>query len=1005
MGEKSTVNEIPCKAQTIKTNGSLPFSRLVNFAPPKYDFPKCNFTKDPNPSKKRTIKIMHQNAQYITNKRLMFECILEECEPTVMCISEHGLKDHEISNLIFPGYNNISNFCRTKYKSGGALIIAKNNVKCKRYTKIKSDINQQKVFEITACYLKYEEFSMVIICIYRSPSGNVDDFLNSLYEALASVDPSERIVLVGDFNIDLAPDVDGRYAEKLIDTVNSIGLKQTIFEYTRITESSATTVDNIFTNLDDKLFQAGVVELAVSDHAGQEIVISFEKKHHCSDNSKTSNSYFVREYDPYNLCLFKTELTDLRFKKEMNFKTFYYFLQDRNNRYLPVKEKIMKLTQKIYDQSINEQRKTMRRLACLKIKNRENTETYAEYARQLKISKQKCKKLIAEAKAKQIGHCIANSSNISKTSWKIINSSRQQCNRDDIEKIVHNGREIEDVTGIANTLNEFFVTSVNDTHVNYSYDVEKFKYISYPKNNFSITEASTDEVKGIIMQLKNSKSEASDSLSNTLLKNLINEISPYLTHFINKSIHSGEYPEELKVTKIIPLYKKNEKTNPINYRPLALVSPIAKVFENVIHKQLYRYCEANNLIYKYQYGFRKKRNTEMAVEQCIKLLSSNNDSAMTTVLVAIDLSKAFDLVHHDVLLHKLKLLGLDEIAINWFTSYLKGRKQYVNCKKTKFKVNSRIRVIIYGVPQGSVLGPLLFIVFINDIHQFIVHKLKDTSITFHLILYADDVLLLITHKDEMTLEINTYVVLNLFWQWCQINGMNINIPKTEYMLIKNNPNVDIHLTVKLNIMLECVECINYLGFKLDQNLKYSEHINYLVKKLNSTIFVLRYMAQFCDRKILLLIYHSLFFSHIRYGFLVWSNCDTNSMKRVFSLQKKAIKIIFNVKRDESCKNVFMANELITVPSLKIANDAIKFFSLKHTLQRNNDVHSYQTRNREAIRTVDGRRKENKEIFMSQKIFNKLPEDIKKIKNPIIFKNEIMKFFSKGGFYSKEEFLG
>ena len=265
------------------------------------------------------------------------------------------------------------------------------------------------------------------------------------------------------------------------------------------------------------------------------------------------------------------------------------------------------------------------------------------------------------------------------------------------------------------------------------------------------------------------------------MKDIKGIISRPLSIIINQSLCSGIFPCKLKLAKVIPLYKKEDQRVFGNYRPISLLSSISKIFEKVAFKQILEYFTSNNLLFESQYGFRENHSTELAALEFIDRIKLKINRKKIPFSIFLDLSKAFDALSHDILLTKLRYYGIQGMALNWFQSYLTKRSQYVQYNDT----SSSIREIETGVPQGSILGSLLFIIYMNDIHT--------VSDKFSFILYADDTTLIsplcsFSHcsQDDMNY-VSTIINLELtkISDWLAVNKHSLNAAKTKFMLFHN----------------------------------------------------------------------------------------------------------------------------------------------------------------------------------------------------------------------------
>ena len=294
---------------------------------------------------------------------------------------------------------------------------------------------------------------------------------------------------------------------------------------------------------------------------------------------------------------------------------------------------------------------------------------------------------------------------------------------------VHEGVEIIGLKNVAEKLNQYFteiepkLAKSIDTANKAPFNL----YLTIPcVASFNFVYTKPDDIEKILRNLKPKSSAGCDNISTKLSKEIENVILRPLSIIKNQSLCTGILPDKFKIATVIPLYKKDDDRSFGNYRPISLLSSISKIFERVAFNQLYEYFTSNGLLYESQYGFRKLHSTELAALEFTDRISQEMDVKKIPFSIFLDLSKAFDTLDHTVLFTKLHYYGIRDIALNWFRSYLTKRTQYVDCNGG----SSSIREIETGVPQGSILGLLLFIIYMNDIHT--------VSDNLNFILYADD---------------------------------------------------------------------------------------------------------------------------------------------------------------------------------------------------------------------------------------------------------------------------
>ena len=475
-----------------------------------------------------------------------------------------------------------------------------------------------------------------------------------------------------------------------------------------------------------------------------------------------------------------------------------------------------------------------------------------------------------------------------------------------------NNELITDKISIANSFNDFFSTiasKLSDKIVptNISFDA----YLNNPNpNSFFVQAVTEDEVSNYINSLETGKSNGPNSIPTNLLKLVSNTISNPLTSIINKSFSQGVFPDLLKMANVIPIFKKGSKLDVSNYRPISLLSNISKIFENLMQSRLHSFLEKFQCLYKLQFGFRNKHSTTHTLIDIVETIRKTIDDGNYACGVFIDLQKAFDTVNHKILITKLRYYGIRGTPLNWFQTYLNNRSQFVSING----ISSSIRNISTGVPQGSILGPLLFLIYINDLNKCIKH-----AKTYH---FADDTNLLEVNSSLKLLNKNINHDLSSLVKWLRANKISLNANKTELVIFKSKHK---KLTKNLNFRISGqkiipVHSIKYLGIKLDENLTFQPHINDLSIKLSRSNGMLSKIRHYITYDTLISIYHAIFNSHIRYGCQVWGLTTNQSLKRIVSLQNKAMRIIhFQPPFSKPDLLYYLSNTVKLVDQIKILN--------------------------------------------------------------------------------------
>ena len=472
-----------------------------------------------------------------------------------------------------------------------------------------------------------------------------------------------------------------------------------------------------------------------------------------------------------------------------------------------------------------------------------------------------------------------------KATWKgirsLINVSKK--NNLNLHKLIENKQEISEPSKIASTLNKFYISIGQKIE-------SKIPNIGQPYQDYlgemsgtslTLNECTFDEISQYISKLDVSKSSGPFSIPTKILKMFSKYFVYPLTTIINKSMREGIFPTLLKFANVCPIFKKGEKTKCSNYRPISLLSNVSKLFEWALYKRIEDFLNINNTIYDLQFGFRKKYSTTHALLSMTEVIRKQLNGGSYSCGVFVDLQKAFDTVNHDILLSKLDHYGIRQNANLWIKSYLCNRKQSV-------KVNgciSECEEITCGVPQGSILGPLLFIIYINDMHRAV-----KQSIVHH---FADDTNLIFSGKSPNEIRITLNKELQHLYEWLCANRLSLNAQKTEFIIFRPaRKKLPFRITLKIqNTKLFESTKIKYLGIILDQRLAWSHHINELAKKLNRTLGLVYKIRENCTRDVLRSLYFSLFHSHLTYGIPVWGKCAKFLLERIRLIHKKVLRAI------------------------------------------------------------------------------------------------------------------
>ena len=424
------------------------------------------------------------------------------------------------------------------------------------------------------------------------------------------------------------------------------------------------------------------------------------------------------------------------------------------------------------------------------------------------------------------------------------------------------------------------------------------------------------EIQNYIKSLKN---KATSDLAIQPLKVVNNIISPILCHLITASLLQGVFPSRLKYAKVIPIHKGGSRTVVSNYRPISLLSCFSKIYEKAMHFRLTTFLNRHKIISSSQYGFRAGHSCEHALLDAQNRISKALNRKQIALLLLIDFSKAFDMVDHGILLNKLEHYGIRGHHLSWFRTYLKNRQQYVHINQH----NSEQLTLKYSVPQGSILGPLLFIIYINDLP--LVSKLAIY------VFYADDANIIITADNITELAHKVNIVLHLINGWVSFNGLKLNLAKTKYMIFTNRHKIKKDLDLTLNgTKIEYTERERFLGVIVDSNMSWSAHINLLSAKISRNAGIIYSLKGIVPQSILKNLYDSFVQSHLNYCTSVWGLGSKSSLQPLFIAQKKAIRAMeygynncfYKSSTGElpcHTKEIFKRNKILTIHNLVAKN--------------------------------------------------------------------------------------
>ena len=843
----------------------------------------------------------------------------------------------------------------------------------------------------TIIYSKYG-----IICVYRPPSGNVDIFLKSLSRALLSISKCVQfLILCGDLNINFYHKTINK--KKMCDLFSSFDLSVTTYEPTRIftnihSQTSCSILDYVATNINERLYDCVVFNPHLSDHLAHKF--TFEVN--AIDMPEYAYERISRNFSPNNLETFKS-MVSLEFWSDINkydncdeaWTNFIERLIYCLNCTCPYKKCILKTNKpkgNWFDNELMVMKGKLDDLYWLQ-SNYVNDKLSNEY----KTLQKKYKNLIKTKKGLYYQNKINNSDNKTKMIWSIVNSKLNRKKDRNID--INLNRSSTILTDAADIANEFAThfSEISKKMLSDRYGVTKTLCSSPPYliNSFVVSYVTENEVLRTIEGLKNKNTSGFDDINLKIVILIKHIIIQPLTNLINCSLHTAIFPQILKMANVAPVYKKNERENIENYRQISVLSVFSKILEKIVHEQILNFATRFNLINPNQHGFLPNKSIETACFHFLNFVYSHIDQGKYVFTLFFDLSIAFDTINRSFLLSKLYNMGFRGNILNWIDSYLSNRKMIVKYKN----ICSNTKSVNLGVPQGSVLGPLLFLLYVNDLSQNIKNG--------HTTMYADDTTVVVAADSVDMLREKIINVRHDMEEWCKSNGLILNINKTVYMNIYNRKPVPYTFANSLNILIS--DRHKFLGTMIDPTLTYECHVDYVCAKLNSAYFAILNLKNTLDEVGLMSVYYSLAYSHISCNVISWgcsSMCD-----RVLASQKRILRLIFNLKPMESCRTTFMTKKILTFFGIYIYKCAAFVIKNKPLFKILGSTGHYNVRNNNTLLVPKHKTSMYKDspTYNCIKIYNKLPKELKSLHNQKCL-NKLKTFLCRKAFYSLDEFM-
>lgn len=899
--------------------------------------------------------------------------------PNVIAIQETWFSSDLVQIYGIPGYNCI-HCCRGDSYGGTSVYIREN-------FQFTVNVCESKMF-CEMIVLTLENYKIYgkpvkIISFYRSQKCDINTFYN-LIENLLNLYGRESCIIVGDSNVDF---LDNTQSDEFSNLLSNFDFKNCHNLVTR--PASGTCIDNVYSNISNSFFISST-ECDISDHNMVTCLIrsdvnnpknfeiiqkrcDYAKFRVVFQNNVSINNTGDPSADTTRLieCLSsacKSSTVEVKRKKALK-SEIAPWVNDNLQSLILFKQKLLK------------QRR----------KNRNNLDIQNKLNRISKVIKKACQ----ESMNNYYKDNISKIQHDPKKCWRFLNESLGRNKKQQVSLVNSDGRLIMDDTTKCNLLNQYFIQApksikqqINSSPLD---SCNSLRTLNRHNGTFHFQYSTIEEILLIMSELSINKSPGHDNLSPRLFKVCRQEISPHLLRIFNNIISTSEYPTILKISKIVPIPKEINANVEDKYRPIALLSVIDKIFEKLIHQQLDTYLENNKLLYDCQFGFRKGSGTENAVVNVISNICNGLDQGLNGVAgIFYDFSKAFDLVDHEILICKLQYYGIMGGAINLIKSYLYNRKQYVELNDCK----SFLGVVENGVPQGSVLGPLLFVIYINDI--------MNLQLYGKLYMYADDISLFYPYKHEAALKPYMERDASLIFEYSRLNKLVINTKKTKLVRFKprlTNDAGSFSIFVNGQEIFES-QSVKYLGLHLQSNLSWNLHIQELRSKISPAVGLLYKFKNKFDQQTKLLLYQALMQSHINYLLIIYGSKNSTDLKSLQRVQNRALKVIYNLPLLYSTLSLYKDVTKTILPIIGLYKMRVLMFVFKslQSIGRNaihftRNQNNFNTRNCSNLRVARCRLETTKQgiQYIGPLEFNNLPPNLKNTQRISIFKENLKKY--------------